>query len=166
MEQKVGEMVTPGIHAIHLNVKHVRQPRHGMPIGCVACGEGPQDALPGQPADDWGVFANILGIIKRQKSVVTNWGINEQNDHDQDSRNPHHGFVRDRIGRMHRMILAPGFGRFSACTGHGLPGFGYGPIAVLFTASHFDKVSCKRKIESSSRENSIFAASSPQLSTE
>ena len=70
-------MVTPGIHAIHLNVKHVRQPRHGMPIGCVACGEGPQDAWPGQPADDLGVFANILGIIKRQKSVVTNWGINE-----------------------------------------------------------------------------------------
>jgi hypothetical protein len=66
---------------------------------------------------------------------------------------------------MYGMILAPGFGRFSACTGHGLPGFGYGPIAVLFTALHLDKVLCKRKIESSSRENSIFAASSPQLST-
>ena len=57
---------------------------------------------------------------------------------------------------MHRMILAPGFGRFSACTGHGLPGFGCGPIAGLFTASHFDKVSCKREIESSSRGNSII----------
>jgi len=67
---------------------------------------------------------------------------------------------------MHRMILAYGCGRFSACTGQGFPGFGCGPIAELFTASRFDKVSCKRKVESSSRENSIFAASPPQLSTE
>ena len=61
-------MVTPGIHAVHLHVKHVpTRTTSRMPnwMRGLWHGEGPNTPCPVNPRIDRGVFANILGIIIR-----------------------------------------------------------------------------------------------------
>jgi hypothetical protein len=63
-------MVSLGVQAVELAVKHVGEPSHGMPVSSIIEREGPYQALFGKSFSDYGIIDYIEAIIYIDKIVI------------------------------------------------------------------------------------------------
>ena len=63
MQQQVGQVMALGLQMIELEIDDVGYPRQRMPIGGVAGGEGPFEALPVQALLDVRVQHDVIAIV-------------------------------------------------------------------------------------------------------
>ena len=69
MEQDVGQMVAARLQAPQRTVRHVREPRQRMPVGCMHGGKGPLCAVNRKTLVHPRVFIDVLFVVEIDESV-------------------------------------------------------------------------------------------------
>jgi len=73
MNYDVGEVMSARVHAVKLDVSHVRQPGDGVPVAgnFIKGSEGPNNIFAGYAACYMGVTRNVAIIIQIQELVIS-----------------------------------------------------------------------------------------------
>ena len=80
VEAEAGEMMAGRAQAVELHIQHVGEPGQRVPVGRVAGGESPPEALECQPGLDMEVFRDVIGIVKGDEPAAENGPVGEQGD--------------------------------------------------------------------------------------
>src|ERR1700734_1695390 len=100
MEQYAGEMMQPASRPEKLEVEHVRNPRHGKPVRCLAGRECPRQSLAGDAlAYLW--RGDVIRIVVIDEPELTHLGIHDEGREEQCQIDPKIG----EIGRPKRRGL-------------------------------------------------------------
>src|ERR1035441_2282032 len=67
-----------GLQAKQLTIRHVREPREGMPVRLMETGKSPNDIAGIQPCVDMNVPGDISAVIKREELVMRDPAIQQQ----------------------------------------------------------------------------------------
>ena len=78
MQQHVNHMVSAWIEPEELAVRHVRKPRHRVPVSCLQTAKGPTEVRKVQSGANMTVSGDVVGIVKVQEIVVDDWKIQQQ----------------------------------------------------------------------------------------
>jgi hypothetical protein len=75
VQRGVYEMMSSRIHAKELAIRHVGDPRKGMPVGLVECGKRPNQVSETQASVNVDVPDHILPIIKAEEFMMENGAV-------------------------------------------------------------------------------------------
>ncbi len=75
MNNDVSEVMAPRVHAVKLDVSHMRKPSDGMPVRCMDRGKGPDKAWTCETICHMGVLSNVDIIVIIQKLVISHLPI-------------------------------------------------------------------------------------------
>jgi hypothetical protein len=91
VKQQIHNMVRAGVQSEKLDIEHVRQPRHRMPIREIAGRHGPFRGRERESALYFGVLVDIAGIVEAEERVMPYGGEDEhRNRRESDGDGPRH----------------------------------------------------------------------------
>ena len=116
VEREVGQMVRAGLEAEELDVRHVRDPREGVPVAFLSRPEGPGDVVRGEAGRDVPVFSHVLRVVESDERMLPHGRVDQQVEGDERHARPEEPCARrPRAGLVHVRADGPGGG------GRGVP---------------------------------------------
>ena len=80
MPADIFEVRSARVEAEDLAVEHVGHPSKGMPIARKSFGESPTDTVSGEAGFDLRVFGDVVGVVKADECVISDWQIRGKSD--------------------------------------------------------------------------------------
>ena len=97
MEEQIRDVLRPGIHSVKLDVEHVRQPGHRMPVGCIRGRQSPLRALPCQPSGNMDIIKDVFRIVPHYESEIAYRGVYGYTRRNQNQARKEDKFREERI---------------------------------------------------------------------
>jgi hypothetical protein len=80
MEYDVGEMMPSRVESENLDIKHMREPGHGMPVGRMPRGERPEHPVPCQAGLHMTVLGHVEWVVIAYEIMVGRLPVHSQRD--------------------------------------------------------------------------------------
>src|SRR5450631_4302315 len=87
MNNDTGEMMPARVHAVHLDVGHVRYPGDRVPVRIIKGSKGPHNVFAGYAACHMGVIRNVQIIVQIQELEITRLHEHDQGNGSQRQTN-------------------------------------------------------------------------------
>jgi len=71
MNYNVGEVMSARVHAVKLDVSHVRQPGDRMPVACIKRGKGPNNIFACYAVCHMKVVRHVFIIVETHERVIS-----------------------------------------------------------------------------------------------
>src|SRR6266542_5870889 len=87
MEQSIHQVVVAIRKTKELNVHHVRQPRHGVPVARVKRTKGPKAPFTCETLLDNRVYTDIVAVVEGNQLMTGDWQEQQKRQREKEKRN-------------------------------------------------------------------------------